>query len=88
MKKEEITIGLDLGGRRHAYCVLDGKGKVVKQGSMPSSRNDLAALARSFPGAVAVMEAEVGDKLLWVGEAMDVANGTGQAVDADEIEAQ
>jgi transposase len=57
MKNERVTIGLDLGGRRHTYCAVDSRGKIVKQGSIVSTRNELAVLARSFSGAVAVMEA-------------------------------
>ena len=26
-----ITIGLDLGDRKHAVCVLDAKGEILKQ---------------------------------------------------------
>ena len=30
--KKQITIGLDLGDRRHTYCVLDEAGKVAREG--------------------------------------------------------
>ena len=32
-KSSAITIGLDLGDRKHAVCVLDAKGEVLKQES-------------------------------------------------------
>ncbi len=32
--KSKLTIGLDLGDRKHAYCVLDERGMVGKEGSM------------------------------------------------------
>jgi predicted NBD/HSP70 family sugar kinase len=30
-KKSAITIGIDLGDRKHAVCVLDAKGEILKQ---------------------------------------------------------
>ena len=55
--KTQITIGLDLGDRRHAYCVLDEAGKMAREGSLGNTREQLASMARSYPGATAVMEA-------------------------------
>src|SRR6476620_5122529 len=55
--KTQITIGLDLGDRRHTYCVLDEAGKMAKEGSFGNTRAQLATVARSYPGAPAVMEA-------------------------------
>lgn len=51
-----ITIGLDLGDRKHAVCVLDAKGEILKQESIANSRSCLTALHRRYPGAVMVME--------------------------------
>lgn len=51
-----ITIGIDLGDRKHAVCVLDAKGKVLKQESITNSRGSLAALSRRHPRALMVME--------------------------------
>ena len=56
-KKKRITIGLDLGDRRHTYCVLEESGKVVREGTLGNTREQLATMARSYPGATAVMEA-------------------------------
>src|SRR6478672_1512433 len=56
-KRTQITIGLDLGDRRHTYCVLDGAGKIAREGSLGNTREQLAAMARSYPGATVVMEA-------------------------------
>ncbi len=55
--KKKITIGLDLGDRRHTYCVLDETGKVAREGTLGNTREQLATMARSYPGATAVMEA-------------------------------
>ncbi len=48
---------MDLGDRKHAYCVLDGDGEVVKEGGVVNTREALAELARSWPAATVVMEA-------------------------------
>ena len=52
--KKKITIGLDLGDRRHTYCVLDETGKVAREGTLGNTREQLATVARSYPGATAV----------------------------------
>lgn len=51
-----ITIGIDLGDRKHAVCVLDAKGEILKQETITNSRGNLAALSRRYPGALMVME--------------------------------
>jgi transposase len=53
----QITIGLDLGDRRYTFCVLNGQGEVIRQGSMANSRGQIEAMTRSYPGAMVVMEA-------------------------------
>ena len=55
-KSSTFTIGIDLGDRKHAVCVLDAKGEVVKQESISNNRPSLAALSRRYPGALMVME--------------------------------
>jgi transposase len=58
-KKESnsITIGLDLGDRRHRFCVLNGKGEVVEEGSLLNDRASLEKFSGRYGGALAVMEA-------------------------------
>src|SRR5207253_7459774 len=53
----EVTIGLDLGGRWHRFCALDGRGEVVEEGSVLNDRASLARLTARYPRALAVMEA-------------------------------
>jgi transposase len=55
--KKQITIGLDLGERRHTYCVLNEAGKMVREGSLGNTREQLAIMARRYPGATVAMEA-------------------------------
>lgn len=56
-KEKRITIGLDLGERRHRFCALDGQGEVVEQGSVGNDRSCLAQLRARYGGALVVMEA-------------------------------
>jgi len=56
-QRNKITIGLDLGDRRHRFCVLDESGKVVEEGSVANSRESLSELIRRYPAAFLVMEA-------------------------------
>ena len=56
-KRKRITIGLDLGDRRHRFCALDDQGQVLEEGTLGNSRESLSELSRSYPGALIVMEA-------------------------------
>ena len=56
-KEKHNTIGLDLGERRHRFCVLDEAGEVVEQGSLSNERVALARLTQRYRGALVVMEA-------------------------------
>ena len=54
-QSSHVTIGLDLGDRRHRFCVLDGAGKVVEEGSVGNDRVSLGALCgRYYEGACAI----------------------------------
>jgi transposase len=56
-KRDRFTIGLDLGDRRHRFCVLGEKGEVVEEGSVGNNRVALKELSVRYPGALVVMEA-------------------------------
>ena len=52
-KREGITIGLDLGERRHRFCVLGASGQVVEEGrdalrGLRSSARDASNLEQAF----------------------------------------
>lgn len=55
-KSSATTIGIDLGDRKHAVCVLDAKGEILKQETITNTRASLTALSRRYAGAVMVME--------------------------------
>ena len=67
--KSAITIGLDLGDRKHAVCVLDAKGEVYKQESITNTHASLKALSRRHPGALIAME--VGMHSPWTSRFME-----------------
>src|SRR5438046_9191476 len=56
-KRNKITIGLDLGDRRHRFCVLGESGQVAEEGSVGNNRVALSELSSDYPGALFVMEA-------------------------------
>lgn len=51
-----LTIGLDLGDRKHALCVLGEDAEILHEGSIANSRESLAKLSHRYPGALIVME--------------------------------
>src|SRR5438093_228544 len=55
-KSSNITVGLDLGDRRHRFCALDERGEVVEQDSICNDRVSLRKLAGRYHGALGVME--------------------------------
>ena len=56
-KRDKVTIGLNLGDRRHRFCVLGCNGEVVEEGSLLNERVQLSELVGRYPGALVVMEA-------------------------------
>lgn len=41
METKTLTIGLDLGDRRHHACVLDASGEILAEEAIDSSRRGL-----------------------------------------------
>ena len=54
--KTKITLGIDLGDRRHAFCVLDEQGQITAEEALPNTRGSLEQLSQRFPGATIAME--------------------------------
>lgn len=52
----QLTIGLDLGDRRHTVCVLNVSGDVVTEETIVNTRECLEAFAARFPTATIIME--------------------------------
>jgi len=72
-RQERTTIGLDLGDRRHRFCVLGESGQVVEEGSVANNRVALSELSSRYPGALIVMEA--GCHSPWVSRHLEQAGG-------------
>jgi transposase len=53
---EKLTVGLDLGDRRHTVCVLNAAGDIVTEEVIVNTRECLEAFAARFPTATIVME--------------------------------
>ena len=51
-----FTIGIDLGDRKHAICVLDDQGDIVREDSISNTREALSKLADQYPAATAIIE--------------------------------
>lgn len=60
----ETTIGLDLGDKRHAVCVLNSKGEIIEERSICNSRESLSKLIGRYPQARVALEA--GSHSPWV----------------------
>lgn len=58
------VIGIDLGDKKHAVCVIDKDGTILKEFSIRNQFNDLSKIARDFPGARVAIE--VGTHSPWI----------------------
>ena len=56
MTTNNLTIGLDLGDRRHAVCVLSAGGEILAEEVIPNTRECLTAFGQRYPAATFVME--------------------------------
>ena len=63
-KSSNQTIGIDLGDRKHAICVLDDAGSVIEERSITNHRESLRRLSKKYPKALMVME--VGSHSPWI----------------------
>ena len=50
MTANNITIGIDLGDRRHAVCVLSAAGEILAEEAITNTRECLTAFAARHPG--------------------------------------
>jgi transposase len=58
MTTNNLTIGIDLGDRKHSACVLSAGGEILAETEITNTRECLTAFARRYPGAVFVMETD------------------------------
>ena len=64
MSSNNITIGIDLGDRRHAMCVLSAAGEILAEEMITNTRECLTVFAQRYPQATFVME--TGTHCPWV----------------------
>lgn len=69
MSSNNITIGIDLGDRRHAVCVLSAAGDILVETEVINTRECLTAFAQKHPGATFVME--TGTHSPWVSRLLE-----------------
>jgi transposase len=63
-KTLNAVIGIDLGDKKHHICVTNKNGKILKEFSIPNTRNHLIALASDYPKALVALE--VGTHSPWI----------------------
>jgi transposase len=59
-----ITIGLDLGDKKHAICVLNQDGEIIDERTITNHRESLRRLSQKYPGAR--IACEVGSHSPWI----------------------
>jgi len=60
----QYTVGVDLGDRKHAICIIDQNGQVILECFITNTREVLAQFFTDYPGALIAME--VGMHSPWV----------------------
>ena len=64
--KKGITIGMDLGDKKHQVCILDPAGKIIAEKEVAGNRTAMASFFKQYCGAVVAMEA--GTHSRWVSQ--------------------
>lgn len=62
-KATTITIGIDLGDKKHSVCAVDVSGSIIYERSITNHRESLRRLSTKYPGALIAME--VGSHSPW-----------------------
>src|ERR1035437_5340472 len=64
--KKGITIGMDLGDKKHQVCILDETGKIMVEEGIDNNRKTVTKFFKRYCGAVVAMEA--GTHSRWVSQ--------------------
>ena len=62
--KKGITIGMDLGDKKHQVCILDKAGKIITEEGIDNNRKAVTKFFKQYCGAVVAME--TGTHSRWV----------------------
>ena len=55
-KTTKLTIGIDLGDRKHAICIIDQNGDVIHESMLSNTREDIARFLKNYPKSLIAME--------------------------------
>lgn len=83
--KTELTLGIDLGDRRHAFCVVDDQGQITAEESLANTRACLEQLSQRYPGATIAME--TGTHSPWVSRLFEARGHTVYVANARKVRA-
>ena len=64
--KKGITIGMDLGDKKHQVCILDKTGKIITEEEVTGNRVAVTKFFKKHPGAVVAME--TGTHSRWISQ--------------------
>ena len=51
-----VTIGIDMGDKKHAICAIDASGEIVDERTITNTRESLRRLSKKHAGARIVIE--------------------------------
>ena len=69
MNSKTLTVGLDLGDRKHHACVLDAAGSIMAEEAITNTRESVARFAQRFTGATFIVE--TGTHSPWVSRLLE-----------------
>jgi transposase len=69
MNHPDLTIGIDLGDRRHQVCMLDGQGQIIEEGKIDNTQIALEKMFAALPPALIALEA--GTHSAWISAALE-----------------
>lgn len=84
-KQFRAIIGVDLGDTKHAICVTDKQGNILKEYSIPNTRTHLEKLTSSYPEALIAME--VGTHSPWISRLLKELGATVIVANARKLRA-
>jgi len=80
-----LTIGLDLGDRQHAVCVLNARGDIISEETLPNTRACLEQLSKRYAAATIAME--TGTHSPWVSRLFEDRDHTVYVANARKVRA-
>ncbi len=84
-KQFSSIIGVDLGDSKHAICVIDKHGMILKEFSIANTRKQLDKLAQNYPNSLIAME--VGTHSPWVSRLLESHGATVLVANARKLRA-